>query len=1481
MPENEDNINLSDLIDINLLQKLQDLFAKAMNVASITLDTKGPITKSSNYTDFCKINIQNNINDTIECDLNNPKWGKIAFKKNGPYIFKCRGGLTNFVVPLVLYGKLLGSIVCGQILTEPPNEEIFRKIARRDNLNEDEYIEALRKIRITSDNNIKAAANLLLLLANTISEIGYKNLELTKKAQREVLYRNMVEAIRSTLDISETLKAISYELSKLFNIQRVAILEFHNKKDLQKFHVREEYKTTRNIKSSQDVSGYDKIGEFAAKFILTSQNPLVVNSINESTYPDFFNDFYRSIGIKSVVWLPIMSKNQLWGFISLSKINNYNWTDEDILLLKATADQLYIAINQAELYEQEKKTAQREALLRKTIDVLRSKFNPDDIKKYFIEMVGNYFNADICIFADYDKETNKFHPFRFEKLKSSEIESLVGTEPEIEFPEFIAKIKKRKAVIIKDIDKILAKKNLLNYKAIQTMQKSETKSAYGLPVEYKNQIIGILIILYVKQKRVLTKEELDFMKILRDRVGTALYQAELLSTTKQQIERETLIRNTIENIRGSLNLDITTKSIVDNIGSTFNANICVILKWDSIKNYFFVDEYSEYRSSDDEITFIGHDSTELKYEWFGNMFKNNISVNFSNVETFISENNLQNTATEYFLQEYKIKSAYCNHIYYANKLLGYLILIYTKNYVELKDNDKEFLDTLAIQVGTALYQADLYSVTKQQAERERILRDITNKIRSSLDFEKIKHEIVNQIGKLFNADRVSVAYYDYKINNYVITKEGEYRSSDKIKTFVDVDFTGIPGFAKNIRDTHVRGKDIIFDDLEKYLDDYNFSNTDVEKFYRDFGFISAAAINMYYEEVFLGDLVITFEHKRTFSEGEIKFLKVLADQVGVAFHQAELLSNEKKAAEREALIRTIIETIRSSLDIDGTKRKIVDILGKTLNADICVIAEYDKNRNEFLIIEDEYLSSDEIIGYKGTNPNQDVPNFLCALKNGLPLLINNKKITFDGRDHEFEIERETIEKYNVNSAYAVPLFYQKEFLGILSIHYVKYKHYIEEDEVNLVNDIANQVAIALHQANLYKTTQVQAGTEKINRKMIEILRSSLNKNTIKHLLVQNIGKFVNADRVFFSEYDPKRNIYLPVDRYSEYLSNNEEKSFIGYDWTQDIAYEYIQPLIEKRELIIPCINEYAKIHPKSPNFISRFTDANVKSSYNFPVLYQEKIVGYFCIEFTGKVCKKLSEEDINRIRDICIQAGIALYQSELYLQAIESAKSKELFIASISNELQLLLNNIMEISKILSETELSCDSRITKYLDDLSTSNKQIMELRDSVNNITQIESDSFKLNYERIDIETIIMEVINSIQFIFDNKIIHIDVNSHKIEILADKEKLTQILYSLLSNVIKLVPNSAYLTVKSEVQNNELIISISVSGRELTSDVQNTIFETFKPLDSDFKMPRKDLRLSLSISKKLIELHNGHIHVDSTEDKGTKLWFVLPNVFI
>ena len=187
-------------------------------------------------------------------------------------------------------------------------------------------------------------------------------------------------------------------------------------------------------------------------------------------------------------------------------------------------------------------------------------------------------------------------------------------------------------------------------------------------------------------------------------------------------------------------------------------------------------------------------------------------------------------------------------------------------------------------------------------------------------------------------------------------------------------------------------------------------------------------------------------------------------------------------------------------------------------------------------------------------------------------------------------------------------------------------------------------------------------------------------------------------------------MYLPVDEESEYLSGPEQKSFVGYDWSDASASEYIQPLLEKREFNIFCWGDYIKMNHKSQDFISLFEDADVKSSYNFPVIYEGQIMGYFCVEFTQDECKKLSDEDIGRIRSMCSQAAIALYHAELYLKAQQAAFCQTRHVEKLPVQIEESVNEILGTSILLAQNEYEREIQV-EYLDKIIQSCHKLLEL--------------------------------------------------------------------------------------------------------------------------------------------------------------------------
>lgn len=641
----------------------------------------------------------------------------------------------------------------------------------------------------------------------------------------------------------------------------------------------------------------------------------------------------------------------------------------------------------------------------------------------------------------------------------------------------------------------------------------------------------------------------------------------------------------------------------------------------------------------------------------------------------------------------------------ANELIHYNIL----NYIYM------FITFLVVSL---LFIRFIFFINliEKQVEREKIIRKIIEIMRSSISINAVRSEVVKEIGAFLKADRVFFADFDSVSLNFSVLKASEYKSSEKVKSFAGNEVAINQGLVEAMKKFPLNGKDLIFSDLDKYLQENNLSETNTGKIFRDMGCISTMGIHINYGDFFYGDIVVTFENKRKINEEDIDFIRTLAKQAGIALYQSEVYQKEKEMYERESLLRNIFETMRSSLDVNKIKNTIVNKISKVLNADRCFLIEYHKNNDAFTIDEhSEYRSSSEIKSLIGTNFNDPIFEGLINLYKA------NKEVIFSDVGqfiNESNFEDTSITQYfiesDIKANYCIPIFNAGELLGVLCIQYTKDYHKLLQEDIDFLRIVAIQAGEAICQAKLYQKMQFQAERERINRSIIEILRSSIDKPIIKKLFVENIGKFFNADRVFFSEYDSTVKKYLPVDKNSEYLSSNNQKSFVGFDWSNPLISGYINPLLEKREIKITNLDEYIKKQsPVNKDTILRYVDFDVKSSYNFPVLYQSDIKGYFCVEFTSRNYE-LSDEDIKRIRSICVQAGIALYHSELYLRSQQYARLKESSVFEILEHIKEPTNNILDSSIALVQNEFERKLQI-EYLDKIIYSCNLLLGLTNSI----------------------------------------------------------------------------------------------------------------------------------------------------------------------
>lgn len=213
-----EQLEISDIIDIGVLQDFLDNFALGMNCAAVAVDLNGQeVTKPSYYRDFCQKQIHMSSLGDKRCAECHNQMGEEAVKIGKPYVGYCHAGLIDFAAPITVDNYHIGTVLGGQILNKQPDLDSMRSMARELSLDPDEIEDAAKQIDIVPDRNIKAAAEVLYVVVNEMAQSGYNKLEIeylsNTLAENFIQISQAVEALtNSAVEITDSQHELENEI---------------------------------------------------------------------------------------------------------------------------------------------------------------------------------------------------------------------------------------------------------------------------------------------------------------------------------------------------------------------------------------------------------------------------------------------------------------------------------------------------------------------------------------------------------------------------------------------------------------------------------------------------------------------------------------------------------------------------------------------------------------------------------------------------------------------------------------------------------------------------------------------------------------------------------------------------------------------------------------------------------------------------------------------------------------------------------------------------------------------------------------------------------------------------------------------------------------------------------------------------------------------------------------------------------------------
>ncbi len=461
--------------------------------------------------------------------------------------------------------------------------------------------------------------------------------------------------------------------------------------------------------------------------------------------------------------------------------------------------------------------------------------------------------------------------------------------------------------------------------------------------------------------------------------------------------------------------------------------------------------------------------------------------------------------------------------------------------------------------------------------------------------------------------------------------------------------------------------------------------------------------------------------------------------------------------------------------------------------------------------------------------------------------------------------------YRPRSSLSVPILIQERVLGVLTLTHPE-PHRFSDEHLNLIQAAADQMALALRNAQMYEEQRKLADFQLT---LYEVLR-----NVGKHLDTEFVSRVAVQEIVRLTQW-PWVAIAFPDEENEELVFDTQAGDFsLGDGWGVAYSHPVIGRAYTSGEIqLVSDINslpEADRLHP------------NLASELAIPLKRGDHILGVLDIESVE--VGAFNPSDVQLAESLADAISLAFENARLFQEFEETAdrlreldRLKSSFMANMSHELRNSLNAILGYSELLHED--AKDFGIEEFASDLEKiqrAGKHLLAVINDILDFSKIEAGRMDIFLETFDVPTLLDDVVTTIQPV-------IEKNENELEISCDPElgtmtadptKIRQIIINLLSNAAKFSEHGQVrMQVNREEVDGEDWISFIVAdnGIGMSTKQLDNLFEPF--IQGDISTTRKygGTGLGLAITRGFCQMMGGDIEVESEMGKGSKFTVCIP----
>jgi len=397
-------------------------------------------------------------------------------------------------------------------------------------------------------------------------------------------------------------------------------------------------------------------------------------------------------------------------------------------------------------------------------------------------------------------------------------------------------------------------------------------------------------------------------------------------------------------------------------------------------------------------------------------------------------------------------------------------------------------------------------------------------------------------------------------------------------------------------------------------------------------------------------------------------------------------------------------------------------------------------------------------------------------------------------------------------------------------------------------------------------------TEFVRLKATETEQQQLNEDLRSHAATMEAEVLARAQEISVTNRELQR-VNAELDRFFSLSSDmfgvfNLDGTFrrVNAAWEAILGYRP-EDLVGR-----PFID---LVHPDDrERTIAEFERATAEgtTTVRFENRYRHQDGTYRWLDWTGRLVPGETVH-YSAARDFTDRKRIELALESARAEAERANRAKSEFLSRMSHELRTPLNAILGFSQILEMDPLDEDQR--KNLGYISQAGRHLLELINEVLDISRVESGQMTISPEPVAVGDLLDELIALIGPLADGRMVTLDATDATCAfyVLADRQRLKQVLLNLLANAVKYNRDGGSVMVRCGLTGDDrLRVSVADTGYGIAPEHLDRLFQPFERLGAE-QGAVEGTGMGLALSKGLVQAMGGSIGVTSTLDVGSTFW--------